>query len=45
MFLPQNFSRHRENTTYYDWKTKNLNWRIEWIFLGTSEKRKFVDER
>ncbi|XKL69446.1 hypothetical protein PGB90_007215 [Kerria lacca] len=45
LFLPQNFARHKENTTYYDWKTKHLFWRIEWIFFSLSEKIKFVDDR
>lgn len=44
-FLPPNFTRHRENTTYYDWKKNKLYWRIEWVFLSSSEKKKFIDER
>nr|XP_033327640.1 box C/D snoRNA protein 1 [Megalopta genalis] len=31
-FMPQHFSRHKNNTTYLNWKTNELYWRIEWIF-------------
>ncbi len=31
-FLPPNFSRHKANTTYLDWKSKKIEWRIEWRF-------------
>ncbi|XP_014473577.1 PREDICTED: box C/D snoRNA protein 1 [Dinoponera quadriceps] len=31
-FMPQNFSRRKANTTYLNWKTNELFWRIEWIF-------------
>ncbi|XP_014210716.1 box C/D snoRNA protein 1 [Copidosoma floridanum] len=31
-FMPQNFSRHKENTTFYKWKTNLLSWKIEFIF-------------
>nr|CAD7442337.1 unnamed protein product [Timema bartmani] len=31
-FLPRNFSRHKDNTTYLDWKTNIIWWRVEWIF-------------
>lgn len=31
-FLPQQFSRHKLNTTYLNWKTNELFWRIDWIF-------------
>ncbi|KAK2584136.1 hypothetical protein KPH14_006570 [Odynerus spinipes] len=30
--MPQNFSRHKKNTTFLKWKTNELFWRIEWIF-------------
>lgn len=30
--MPQNFTRHKMNTTYLKWKTNELFWRIEWIF-------------
>ncbi|XP_012219228.1 box C/D snoRNA protein 1 [Linepithema humile] len=32
LFMPQIFSRHKENTTFLNWKTNELFWRIEWIF-------------
>ncbi|XP_011860089.1 PREDICTED: box C/D snoRNA protein 1 isoform X2 [Vollenhovia emeryi] len=32
LFMPQFFSRHKENTTYLNWKTNELFWRLEWIF-------------
>lgn len=31
-FMPQHFSRHKSNTTFLNWKTDELYWRIEWIF-------------
>ncbi|KOX79125.1 Box C/D snoRNA protein 1, partial [Melipona quadrifasciata] len=31
-FMPQHFSRHKNNTTYFNWKTNELYWKIEWIF-------------
>ncbi|KZC11528.1 Box C/D snoRNA protein 1, partial [Dufourea novaeangliae] len=31
-FMPQHFSRHKNNTIYLNWKTNELYWRIEWIF-------------
>ncbi|XP_057325794.1 box C/D snoRNA protein 1 [Microplitis mediator] len=31
-FLPHSFSRHKENTSYYNWKSKELFWKIDWIF-------------
>ncbi|XP_032675875.1 box C/D snoRNA protein 1 isoform X2 [Odontomachus brunneus] len=32
LFMPQNFSRRKTNSTYLNWKTNELFWRIEWIF-------------
>ncbi|GAB1859554.1 Zinc finger HIT domain-containing protein 6 [Camponotus japonicus] len=32
LFMPQIFNRHKENTTFLNWKTNELFWRIEWIF-------------
>ncbi|KAL6255336.1 hypothetical protein P5V15_013675 [Pogonomyrmex californicus] len=32
LFMPQVFTRHKENTTYLNWKTNELFWRLEWIF-------------
>ncbi|PSN46384.1 hypothetical protein C0J52_05718 [Blattella germanica] len=31
-FLPHNFSRSKENTTFYNWNERLIYWRIEWIF-------------
>ncbi|XP_046403072.1 box C/D snoRNA protein 1 [Ischnura elegans] len=31
-FLPQNFERHMENTTFFDWKKNIIFWKIDWIF-------------
>ncbi|XP_023306189.2 box C/D snoRNA protein 1 [Lucilia cuprina] len=33
-FLLQNFARHKENTTYYDWRTKKIHWRLKWVFVN-----------
>lgn len=33
-FLLQNFQRHKENTTYFDWRTKKICWRIKWFFVN-----------
>ncbi|XP_002070881.3 box C/D snoRNA protein 1 [Drosophila willistoni] len=50
-FLLPNFSRHKENTTYLDWKLGRLYWRIEWLFvdphvLGESPTVvRLIDER
>ncbi|KAG7208274.1 hypothetical protein KM043_014517 [Ampulex compressa] len=43
-FMPQNFSKHKENTTFLNWKTNELYWRIEWIF-PQAENTKWVTER
>lgn len=40
-FLPNNFSRHQDNTTYLNWETNELYWRIEWIF-HQAENLKFI---
>ncbi|KAI4501275.1 hypothetical protein M0802_003648 [Mischocyttarus mexicanus] len=31
-FLPRNFTRHKENTTFLNWTTNKFFWRIEWVF-------------
>lgn len=31
-FLLPNFKRHRDNKTFYDWKTKVIQWSVEWRF-------------
>ncbi|XP_063972611.1 box C/D snoRNA protein 1 [Diachasmimorpha longicaudata] len=43
-FMPQNFSRHKQNTTFFNWKTNELFWRLEWIF-PQAENIKWVTER
>ncbi|XP_061389737.1 box C/D snoRNA protein 1 [Musca vetustissima] len=42
--LVQNFARHKENTTYYDWKTKQIWWRVKWIFVNAGNLC-YVDEK
>ncbi|XP_075990275.1 box C/D snoRNA protein 1 [Anticarsia gemmatalis] len=45
-FLAQNFTRHKANTTRYNYKTNIINWRVEWLFPNVdSDPLKFVDER
>lgn len=43
-FMPQHFSRHKDNTTFLNWKTNELYWRIEWIF-PQAESTKWITER
>ncbi|XP_078045745.1 box C/D snoRNA protein 1 [Augochlora pura] len=43
-YMPQNFSRHKNNTTYLNWKTNELYWRVEWIF-AQADHTKVVTER
>ncbi|KAH8250512.1 hypothetical protein KR038_008560 [Drosophila bunnanda] len=33
LLLP-NFSKHKENTTYFDWKLRRIFWRVEWLFVN-----------
>ncbi|XP_030379645.1 box C/D snoRNA protein 1 [Scaptodrosophila lebanonensis] len=35
LLLP-NFTRHKQNTTYLNWKLNRLYWRVEWVFLNAS---------
>ncbi|CAB3258961.1 unnamed protein product [Arctia plantaginis] len=45
-FLAQNFTRHKTNTTRYNYKTNVINWRVEWLFPNAdSGLLKFVDEK
>ncbi|KAM0731063.1 Box C/D snoRNA protein 1 [Formica fusca] len=44
LFMPKIFSRHKENTTFLNWKTNELFWRIEWIF-PQAQNVKWVVER
>ncbi|OAD62468.1 Box C/D snoRNA protein 1, partial [Eufriesea mexicana] len=43
-FMPQHFSKHKNNTTYLNWKSNELYWRIEWIF-PQAECTKWITER
>lgn len=43
-FLLQNFEKHKSNSTFYDWQTKIIHWRIEWRFLNANDRR-FIDAR
>ncbi|XP_076183344.1 box C/D snoRNA protein 1 isoform X2 [Ptiloglossa arizonensis] len=43
-FMPQHFSRHKNNTTFLNWKTNELYWRIEWIF-PQAEHTKWTTEK
>lgn len=43
-FLLQNFEKHQANSTFYDWQTKIIHWRVEWRFLNANN-RKCIDER
>ncbi|XP_071445285.1 box C/D snoRNA protein 1 isoform X2 [Hetaerina americana] len=31
-FLPQNFSRHKSNQTFFDWKKNIIFWKVDWVF-------------
>lgn len=45
-FLAQNFTRHKNNTTRYNYKSNLINWRVEWIFPNVDkEPLKYVDEK
>lgn len=45
-FLAQNFTRHKANTTRYNYKTNVIHWRVEWLFPNVeSDPLKFVDEK
>ncbi|XP_033228247.1 MATH and LRR domain-containing protein PFE0570w [Belonocnema kinseyi] len=43
-FMPRSFSRNRQNSTRYIWKTNELLWRIEWIFPD-AENIKWTTQR
>lgn len=43
-FLLPNFDKHKQNTTYYDFGSKIIYWRVEWQFIN-ADKTKFADER
>ncbi|XP_017065179.1 box C/D snoRNA protein 1 [Drosophila eugracilis] len=47
-----NFSRHKENTTYLNWKLGRFYWRVEWLFANipiemnhSKDVVRFVDDR
>jgi len=41
--MPQLFSRHIENTTFLNWKTNELSWRIEWIFPQAQNAKCYME--
>lgn len=43
-FLPQSFTRHKENTTFLNWKTQLISWKVEWVFPEAGYI-KYIDER
>uniref|UniRef100_A0A182WAY6 HIT-type domain-containing protein n=1 Tax=Anopheles minimus TaxID=112268 RepID=A0A182WAY6_9DIPT len=43
-FMLQHFSKRQKNTTYLDFKSGNIMWRIEWCFPSGNETFVFVDE-
>ncbi|XP_035909224.1 box C/D snoRNA protein 1 isoform X2 [Anopheles stephensi] len=43
-FMLQHFSKRQKNTTYLDFKSGKIMWRIEWCFPDGSETLAFVDE-
>ncbi|XP_018404054.1 PREDICTED: box C/D snoRNA protein 1 [Cyphomyrmex costatus] len=43
LFMPQVFNRHKENTTYLNWKNNELFWRLEWIFPQAENIKYTVD--
>ncbi|KAG5325259.1 BCD1 protein, partial [Pseudoatta argentina] len=43
LYMPQVFSRHKENTTYLNWKTNELFWRLEWIFPQAENIKYTID--
>lgn len=45
-FLAQNFTRHKINTTKYNYKENLINWRVEWVFPNVdTDPIKFVDDK
>ncbi|XP_011506184.1 PREDICTED: box C/D snoRNA protein 1 [Ceratosolen solmsi marchali] len=43
-FMPQNFSRHKKNTTYLNWKTNEFFWRVEFIFPQADNTKWSLDK-
>lgn len=46
-FLLPNFSRHKQNSTYLNWKLHRFFWHIEWLFTHADSETptRFVDSR
>ncbi|KAL1131564.1 hypothetical protein AAG570_011180, partial [Ranatra chinensis] len=44
LFLPFRFSSHKNNTTFLEWKTDTLHWKVQWIFPH-ADFLECVDER
>ncbi|XP_023161202.1 box C/D snoRNA protein 1 [Drosophila hydei] len=46
-FLLANFSRHKENSTYLNWKERCIYWQIEWLFvhIDSETPTRFVEKR
>ncbi|XP_044731225.1 box C/D snoRNA protein 1 [Chrysoperla carnea] len=44
-FLPKEFTRRKSNTTYLDWKTQTIYWKIEWIFPLDDGNLKLIDDK
>uniref|UniRef100_H2Z9U4 BCD1 alpha/beta domain-containing protein n=1 Tax=Ciona savignyi TaxID=51511 RepID=H2Z9U4_CIOSA len=34
--MPQNFTKRKENTTYYCFRRKSFLWHVEWLFYNTN---------
>ncbi|XP_055914846.1 box C/D snoRNA protein 1 [Eupeodes corollae] len=43
-FLLENFSRRKENSSYLDFKTNIIYWRVDWVFPN-AENLVFVDKK
>ncbi|CAG7817037.1 unnamed protein product [Allacma fusca] len=43
-FLPEHFSRRRTNTTYLNWRTKQIDWKVQITFLN-AEMQTFFEDR
>lgn len=43
-FLLALFSRHAANTTFYEWKTHVIRWRVQWVFTNAGNVT-FTDAR
>uniref|UniRef100_A0A182TGI7 Box C/D snoRNA protein 1 n=1 Tax=Anopheles melas TaxID=34690 RepID=A0A182TGI7_9DIPT len=43
-FMFQNSSKRQKNTSYLDFKTEKIFWRIEWCFPQTNENYVYIDK-